>query len=113
MANRIILLVALAGLLCASATVTATPRKTTPKSRKIMLYAYYSQFLQNDQLRIYEEYGYPVHRLREYAYGRILEHWKYYDAGLEFVFDENSALVETRQFPPENRRERMELFPGY
>jgi hypothetical protein len=112
MAKRLILLLALAALICTSGAEAVTPGKGK-KGRKVLRYSYYAQFLQNDKLRIYEEYGYPVHRLREYGYGRILEHWKYYDLGLEFVFDDNSVLVDTNRFPPENRRERIELLPRY
>jgi hypothetical protein len=112
MAKRLILLVALAALVCTSAAQAVTPGRGS-KGRKMLRYSYYAQYLQNDKLRIYEEYGYSMHRLRVYGYGRILEHWKYYDLGLEFVFDEDSNLVETNHFAPENRRERFEVFPGY
>ena len=112
MAKRIIILLALATLLGATATEAVTPGKGK-KGRKYLRYTYYVENLRNDKLAVYEEYGYPVHRLREYGYGRIAERWTYYELGLEFVFDEDSVLLETKTFRPENRRERIERFPGY
>ncbi len=112
MFKRIILLVALAALLGATATEAVTPGKGK-KGRKYLRHTYYVENLKNDKLAVYEDYGYPVHRLREYGYGRIIERWTYNELGREFVFDENSNLIETKTFWPENRRERIELFPGY
>jgi len=112
MAKRIILIMALAALLGATATEAVTPGKGE-KGRRQFRQSYYVANLQNDKLAVYEEYGYPTHRLREYAYGEITESWTYYDAGVEFVFDANSNLVKTNTFIPENRRERFERFPGY
>jgi hypothetical protein len=112
MAKRIILIMALAALLGATATEAVTPGKGK-KGRRYLRYSYYVENLQNDKLAVYEEYGYPVHRLREYGYGRIVERWTYYELGLEFTFDENSVLIGTRTFWPEDRRERFERFPGY
>lgn len=112
MAKRIIILLALATLLGATATEAVTPGKGM-KGRKYLRHTYYVQNLRNDKLAVYEEYGYPVHRLREYGYGRVTEHWTYHELGLEFVFDDDSNLVETNAFRPENRRERFERFPGY
>lgn len=112
MLKRILLLLALAALVSASAAEAVTPGKGM-KGRKVLRYSYYAQFLQNDKLRIYEEYGYPAHRLREYGYGRIVERWRYLDLGVEFVFDESSVLVETNTFEPEHPRARFERFPGY
>jgi len=112
MAKRIILVMALAALLSATATEAVTPGKGK-KGRKYLRHTYYVENLQNDKLAIYEECGYPVHRLREYGYGRIVERWTYYELGLEFVFDENSILIRTRTFWPEDRRERIDRFPGY
>jgi len=112
MAKRIIILLALATLLGATATEAVTPGKGK-KGRKYLRHTYYVENLRNDKLAVYEEYGYPVHRLREYGYGRITERWTYYDLGLEFVFDDDSAIIEAKSFWPENRRERIERFPGY
>ncbi len=111
MAKRIILLVALAALLGATAIEAVTPEKGK-KGRKYFRHSYYVANLQNDKLAVYEEYGYPIHRLREYAYGEITETWTYYADGVEFVFDQGSNLLRTRTFRPENRRERFEEFPG-
>lgn len=112
MFKRIIILLALAALLGATATEAVTLGKGK-KGRKFLRHTYYVENLRNDKLAVYEEYGYPVHRLREYGYGRITERWKYYELGLEFVFDQNSALIEVKTSWPENRRERIEVFPGY
>ncbi len=111
MAKRIILLVALAALLSATATEAVTPEKGK-KGRRYFRHSYYVANLQNDKLAVYEEYGYPIHRLREYAYGEITETWTYYADGVEFVFDQESNLLRTRTFRPENKRERFEEFPG-
>jgi hypothetical protein len=111
MAKRIILLVALAALLGATATEAVTPGKGK-KGRKYFRHSYYVANLQNDKLAVYEEFGYPIHRLREYAYGEITETWTYYADGVEFVFDRDSNLLRTRTFRPENKRERFEEFPG-
>ena len=111
MYRRIVLLLALIALLAtASEAVTVGRAK---RKRRFLRHQLYVQKLQNDKKQIYNEYGFPVHRHREYAYGRIREHWTYYEHGLEFIFDEDSNLVKTNKFWPENRRERIEAFPGY
>ncbi len=112
MAKRIILIAALAALLGATA-VQALTIGEGKHGRRYFRYSYYISQLENDKLAVYEEYGFPVHRLRFYGYGEIKEHWYYYADGIEFVFDQNSMLIETRAIPPENRRERFERFPGY
>jgi hypothetical protein len=112
MAKRIILILALAALLGATATEAVTFERGK-KGRRYFRHSYYVENLQNDKLAVYEEYGFPVHRLREYGYGRITERWTYRELGLEFTFDESSNLIDTRSFRPENRRERFERFPGY
>lgn len=112
MAKRIILIMALAALLGATATEAVTPGKGK-HGRRYFRQSYYVANLQNDKLAVYEEYGYPMHRLRECAYGEITESWTYYEDGLEFVFDKDSNLIKTNTFRPENRRERIDEFPGY
>ena len=112
MAKRIILIMALAALLGATAVEAVTPEKGK-RGRKIFRQSYYVANLQNDKLAVYEEYGYPTHHLREYAYGEITESWTYYADGVEFVFDQDSNLIRTEKFSPENRRERFERFPGF
>ncbi len=112
MTRRLILfltLAALIGSLAPEAEAVGWGKKHRRQQRYFLLH----QKLENDKLRIYEEYGFSMHRLRVYGYGRILEHWKYYDLGLEFVFDEDSRLVKTIRFRPEYKRERIERFPGY
>lgn len=111
MYRRLVLLLTLVALLTtASEAVTVGKGK---RGRKFLRRQTYVQKLQNEKREIYNEYGFPVHRHREYAYGRIREHWTYNEHGLEFIFDEDSNLVKTNRFWPENRRERIEAFPGY
>jgi hypothetical protein len=57
--------------------------------------------LTNDKLAIYDELGYTPHRLAYLFAGQRTERWKYYSLGLEFWFDENDRLIETREFPCE------------
>jgi hypothetical protein len=64
-------------------------------------------YLESDALKVYEKHGYPIHRIRVRGYGKIHEHWTYYEAGREFVFDEDQKLVRVRKFFPEHKRERM------
>ena len=111
MFRRLVLLVALVALFTASTEATSVIRGK--RSRRYARRLALVDKLEKDQLRIYKEYGFPVHRLRVYAYGRIREHWTYYEHGREFVFDDESNLVETHRFWPENRRERIERFPDY
>jgi hypothetical protein len=61
--------------------------------------------LKGDKKLIYEKYGFTFHRLRFNAAGKITERWKYYDEGLEFVFDEDSNLIEERTIMIEHRRD--------
>lgn len=80
--------------------------------RKVCRHAYLVEQWKADKLRIYNEYGYPVHRLRVRAYGEVLEHWTYYELGREFVFDAEHRLVEVKKFQPEDRRERLGAYGG-
>lgn len=75
------------------------------RGRALCRHTYLVQQWKADKLRIYNEYGYPVHRLRVRAYGEVLEHWTYHEYGREFVFDAEHRLVEVKTFPPEDRRE--------
>ncbi len=111
MFRRLVLLLTLVVLLSTAAEAVIVGRGR--RGRSYLRHITYVQKLQNDKREIYNEYGFPVHRHREYAYGRIREFWTYYEHGLEFVFDEDSKLVKTNKFWPENRRERIEAFPGY
>jgi len=115
MAKRIIIFLLASSLLTSSlnASVLYMGVYRGKRGRKYLRHVALVQKIKNDKLRVYKEYGFPVHRYRVYAYGRIVEHWKYLKKGVEFVFDENSNLIETRHFWPENRRERIERFPGY
>jgi hypothetical protein len=80
--------------------------------RALCRHSYLVQQWKADKLRVYNEYGYPVHRLRVRAYGEVLEHWTYYEHGREFVFDDEHRLVEVKRFRPEDRRERIEESGG-
>jgi hypothetical protein len=111
MFRRLVLLLTLVALFSTAAEAVIVGRGR--RGRSYLRHVTYVQKLQNDKREIYNEYGFPVHRHREYAYGEIREFWTYYEHGLEFVFDEDSNLVETNKFWPENRRERIEAFPGY
>jgi hypothetical protein len=57
--------------------------------------------LKGDKAAVYDEFGYTPHRLRYNVAGRRTERWKYYSLGVEFHFDEDSNLIDTRYFPPE------------
>ncbi len=80
------------------------------KGRRLLRHQYLISKWENDKLEIYKKHGFPLHRWREYGYGRVREHWKYYELGKEFVFDSESNLVETHRFWPEDRRERFKRF---
>jgi hypothetical protein len=106
MVKRLILLLLLAALIStASEAVTIRRGK---KGRKYLRRLSLVDNLRNDKLRIYEEYGYPVHRVRVRGYGTVKEYWRYLEIGVEFVFDEDSNLIKRNRFWPENRRERFE-----
>ena len=64
-------------------------------------------YLQSDALKIYKKYGYPIHRIRVRGIDETYEHWTFYEAGREFIFNEDQKLVRTRKFFPEDRRERF------
>ena len=111
MVKRLILFTLLVALIStASEAVTIRRGK---KGRKYLRRLSLVDNLRNDKLVVYQEYGFPVHRLRVRGYGTVEEHWQYLELGLEFVFDEDSRLKETNRFWPENRRERFERMPGY
>ena len=61
--------------------------------------------LRGDKKLIYEKYGFTFHRLRSNAAGKKTERWKYYDEGLEFVFDDDNNLIEERRILVEHRRD--------
>lgn len=111
MTRRIVLLTVLATLLGASVLEAAVVGKGK-RGRNLLRAACYATQLQNDKLAVYEEHGFPVHRIRENFAGRITETWTYYELGLAFTFDEDSRIVETRTFRPEDRRENIIAFPG-
>lgn len=105
MIKRLVLVLTLASLLATSAEAVVIGRGK--RTRRNIRYSMLRSRLDNDKLKIYDEYGHPMHRLRIKGYGRILEHWTYYEIGREFIFDEDSKLVEVRKFWPEDRRERF------
>lgn len=107
MVRRMILGLAVLALL-SSASEGVTIRGV--KGRRLLRYQYLISKWENDKLEIYKKHGFPLHRWRVYAHGRVREHWKYYELGREFVFDSESNLVETHRFWPEDRRERFKRF---
>jgi hypothetical protein len=114
MTTRMVLLTVLAVLLVATAAEAMTLGEgARDKTRAYFQHIFFVQNITNDKATVYEEYGYPIHRLRVYAYGAITEHWTYYADGVEFVFDQNDRLIRTERFWPENKRARFEEFPGY
>ena len=110
MLRRLVLLLALVAFTSAATEAAVLRGK---RLRSYTRHRLLVEKLEKDKLMIYKEYGYPRHRLREYAYGRIREQWTYYEAGRTFVFDDESNLVKTERFWPEDRRERIERFPDY
>jgi hypothetical protein len=108
MTKRIIISLFLLTFLVSAANATVIIRGT--RGRRLLRHQYLVKQWENDKLRIYNKYGFPIHRLRVRGYGRVREHWKYYEEGLEFIFDEESNLVETNRFWPEDRRERFKRY---
>jgi hypothetical protein len=77
---------------------------TGKRHRKNLRHLLLAGNLKADKKRIYDKYGYTPHRLRYSMAGRRTERWKYLEIGLEFVFDENSKLIEKRTIYREDRR---------
>ncbi len=96
---------ALASFIASAADAAAVYRGK--KGRRYLRHSLLSSKLTADKLTTYNTYGYPVHRLRVNGYGKVLEHWTYYEIGKEFIFDEDSKLVKVNKFWPEDRRERF------
>ncbi len=71
------------------------------KGRKYVRRLSLRENLTNDKLAIYNAHGYTPHRLRFSFAGERSERWVYYGLGVEYWFDENGRLLETRRFPPE------------
>jgi hypothetical protein len=71
------------------------------KGRKYVRRLSLRENLTNDKLATYDNLGYTPHRLRFYFAGQRTERWIYYGLGVEYWFDEDGRLVETRYFPPE------------
>jgi hypothetical protein len=111
MFKRLFLVFTLVALLAATADAAMVHRGK--RGRRLLRRTLLVQKWQNDKLRVYRRYGFPVHRIREEAFGRIREHWTYYEHGVEFIFDEDHNLVKTNKFWPEDRRARIDRYPGY
>ncbi len=71
------------------------------KGRKFIRRLSLRENLTNDKLAIYDELGYTPHRLAYLFAGVRTERWKYYSLGVEYWFDDEGHLIETRRFPPE------------
>jgi len=80
------------------------PHVIGARDRSSIRHYLFARNLTGDKLDVYNEYGYPVHRLRTNEYGKVLEHWRYYEVGKEFVFDQCSDLVDTKSIDEEHRR---------
>ncbi len=85
--------------LIAAADETTRPVKVLgKKNRRELRYELYAKRLQADKLRIFKEHGLTSFRLRvDRGVTGVIERWRYPELGLEFVFDADSRLVETRQ----------------
>ncbi|MCK4550010.1 MAG: hypothetical protein KAU49_07560 [Candidatus Krumholzibacteria bacterium] len=105
MLRRLALVVLLVALVAGSADASIyRGRRRRKYCRKQGLVLY----MHSDALKIYEKYGYPVHRLRIRGIDSTQERWIYYEAGREFYFDEDQKLVRTKKFFSENKRARIE-----
>ena len=105
MLRRLALVVLLIALVAGSADASIYRGKRGRKycrRQGLMLY------LHSDALKIYEQYGYPIHRLRIRGIDSTQERWTYFEAGREFYFNEDQKLVRTKKFYPEYKRARME-----
>ena len=71
------------------------------KGRKYVRRLSLRENLTNDKLFIYDTHGYTPHRLAFRFAGERTERWTYHGLGLEYWFDEEGWLLETRHFPPE------------
>lgn len=81
------------------------PQVTGARHRSNVRHFLYVKNLTGDKLAIYEEYGFPVYRLRLNEYGEVRERWTYNEEGLEFIFNQNGDLAETHKIPVEHRRQ--------
>jgi hypothetical protein len=76
------------------------------RARKNLRHLLLAGNLKGDKKCVFDQYGYTPHRLRFSHAGQKTERWRYYEQGLEFVFDESDKLVEWRQIQKEDRRIR-------
>jgi hypothetical protein len=77
---------------------------TSRRYRKNMRHLLLAEFLKGDKQKVYKKYGFTPHRLRYSMAGVSTERWKYFDEGLEFIFDADDNLIEKRDIPVEHRR---------
>jgi hypothetical protein len=77
---------------------------TGKRYRKNMRHLLLAEFLKGDKQAIFQKYGFTPHRLRYSQTGVSTERWKYLEKGLEFVFDADDNLIDTRDIPVEHRR---------
>ena len=80
--------------------VSVTGKRHRKNLRHLML----AEFLKGDKKKVFDKFGYTPHRLRFSAAGVRTERWKYFDEGLEFVFDSDDNLIDKREIPIEHRR---------
>jgi hypothetical protein len=69
------------------------------RGRRLFKTAYWAAGLTGDMKRIYDSYGNPSSRYREWKAGVMLEKWTYLEAGRQFIFRDD-RLARTRRFNP-------------
>ena len=77
---------------------------TGVRHRKNLRHLLLAGNLQLDKKKVYNCLGFTPHRLSINGAGKVTERWRYYDEGLEFVFDNDGALVEWREIKREDLR---------
>jgi len=77
---------------------------TGVRYRKNLRHLMLAGALKGDKKKVYSKFGYTPHRLGYSVAGERTERWKYLEHGLEFTFDDESNLIETRTIFKENRR---------
>lgn len=73
------------------------------RGRKYVRHFLLRKNLKGDKKKTFERYGFTPHRLRFNGAGKITERWRYYSEGLEFIFDDDSNLLESRTIKREDR----------
>ncbi len=106
--KRILILFVCLGLAAAAGearAATSGPSVIGKRARRQIRHFLYPRNLRGDKRVVYRRHGYTPHRLRINGLGRVREVWRYPDRGLQFTFDADGSLVESRRIPRERRRE--------